>query len=188
MSSLIETDRDVRQLKEGDRTIVIGGGPAGLTAAYLLAKRGYSTITFEGTDMVGGISQTAMYNGYRFDIGGHRFFTKITPVQNLWEEILGDDFISVPRMSRIHYQGKFFNYPLVARNVLQNLGIGVLPDYVTQDFPDLIQVLPDLTSADVPVFLAYPEELRHSQRVSAFKDFVQDEIITYRKQLRAKVA
>ena len=78
------------------------------------------------------------------------------------------------------------NYFGVLQGVLQNLGIGVLPDYLTQDFPDLVRVLPDLASADVPVFLAYPEELRHSQRVSAFKDFVQDEIITYRKQLRAQ--
>ncbi|MEM1351860.1 MAG: LysR family transcriptional regulator [Pseudomonadota bacterium] len=76
------------------------------------------------------------------------------------------------------------NYFGVLQGVINNLGIGVLPDYVTQDFPDLIRVLPDLDSADVPVFLAYPEELRHSRRVSAFKDFVQDEIITYRKKLR----
>ena len=78
------------------------------------------------------------------------------------------------------------NYFGVLQGVLQNLGIGLLPDYVTQDFPDLVQVLPDLGSADVPVFLAYPEELRQSQRISAFKDFVQDEIIAYRKQLRSK--
>jgi DNA-binding transcriptional LysR family regulator len=78
------------------------------------------------------------------------------------------------------------NYFGVLQGVLNNLGIGILPNYVTQDFPDLVQVLPDLESADVPVFLAYPEELRHSQRVSAFKDFVQDEIISYRKQLRDK--
>ena len=78
------------------------------------------------------------------------------------------------------------NYFGVLQGVLHNLGIGVLPDYVTQDFPDLVRVLPDLESADVPVFLAYPEELRHSQRVSAFKDFVQEEIISYRKQLRDK--
>ena len=78
------------------------------------------------------------------------------------------------------------NYFGVLQGVLHNLGIGVLPDYVTRDFPDLVQVLPDLESADVPVFLAYPEELRHSQRVSAFKDFVQEEIISYRKQLREK--
>ncbi|WP_299963044.1 LysR family transcriptional regulator [uncultured Roseobacter sp.] len=78
------------------------------------------------------------------------------------------------------------NYFGVLQGVLNHLGIGVLPDYVTEDFPDLVQLLPDLESADVPVFLAYPEELRHSQRVSAFKDFVQEEIISYRKQLRQK--
>lgn len=78
------------------------------------------------------------------------------------------------------------NYFGVLQGVLHDLGIGVLPDYVTQDFPDLKRVLPDLESADVPVFLAYPEELRQSKRVAAFKDFVQDEIITYRKQLKAQ--
>jgi len=76
------------------------------------------------------------------------------------------------------------NYFGVLQGVLHNLGIGVLPDYLTQDFPDLVRVLPDVESADVPVFLAYPEELRQSKRVAAFKDFVQDEIITYRKQRR----
>jgi DNA-binding transcriptional LysR family regulator len=76
------------------------------------------------------------------------------------------------------------NYFGVLQGVLNNLGIGVLPNYLVQDFPDMVQVLPDIESADVPVFLAYPEELRQSKRVSAFKDFVQDEIITYRKILR----
>jgi DNA-binding transcriptional LysR family regulator len=76
------------------------------------------------------------------------------------------------------------NYFGVLQGVLNNLGIGVLPNYLIQDFPDMVQVLPDTESADVPVFLAYPEELRQSKRVSAFKDFVQDEIITYRKLLR----
>ncbi|MDF1727376.1 MAG: LysR family transcriptional regulator [Sulfitobacter sp.] len=76
------------------------------------------------------------------------------------------------------------NYFGVLQGVLHNLGIGVLPDYLVQDFPDLVRVLPDVESADVPVFLAYPEELRASKRVAAFKDFVQDEIITYRKQLK----
>jgi DNA-binding transcriptional LysR family regulator len=78
------------------------------------------------------------------------------------------------------------NYFGVLQGVLHNLGIGVLPDYVTQDFPDLVQLLPDLESADVPVFLAYPEELRQSQRIAAFRDFVQEEIISYRKQLKEK--
>ncbi|MFC3616327.1 LysR family transcriptional regulator [Lutimaribacter marinistellae] len=76
------------------------------------------------------------------------------------------------------------NYFGVLQGVLHDLGIGVLPDYVTEDFPALVQVLPDIVSADVPVYLAYPEELRHSQRISAFRDFVQDEIIAHRKTLR----
>ncbi len=80
------------------------------------------------------------------------------------------------------------NYFGVLQAVLHNLGVGVLPDYLIQDFPELVHVLPDVMSAEVPVFLAYPEELRQSKRVAVFRDFVQDEIITYRKQLRAKEA
>lgn len=76
------------------------------------------------------------------------------------------------------------NYFGVLQGVLHNLGVGILPDYVTQDFPDLVRVMPDIESAEVPVFLAYPEELRQSKRISAFKEFVQEEIIAYRKQLR----
>ncbi|MCF6232213.1 MAG: LysR family transcriptional regulator [Rhodobacteraceae bacterium] len=76
------------------------------------------------------------------------------------------------------------NYFGVLQGVLNNLGIGVLPDYITEDFPDLVHVLPETESGDVPVFLAYPEELRHSKRISAFRDFVQDEIIAHRKHLR----
>ena len=117
------TTREIRTLAPGDHIAIIGGGPAGLTSAYLLAKRGYSVTVLEGSDMVGGISQTARYKGYRFDIGGHRFFTKISPVQALWEELLGDDFIDVPRLSRIHYGGKYFNYPLKAFNALSGLGV-----------------------------------------------------------------
>ncbi|ASM72608.1 MULTISPECIES: LysR family transcriptional regulator [Roseobacteraceae] len=78
------------------------------------------------------------------------------------------------------------NYFGVLQGVLHNLGIGVLPDYLANDFPELVRVLPNLESADVPVFLAYPEELRHSQRISAFRDFVQEEILLYRKQLKSK--
>ena len=72
---------------------------------------------------MGGISRTAQYKGFRFDIGGHRFFTKIAPVQALWEEILGEEFITVPRLSRIHYNGRFFDYPLKAGNALAGLGV-----------------------------------------------------------------
>ena len=76
----------------------------------------------ESDSVVGGISRTARYKDYRFDIGGHRFFTKIAPVQALWEELLGDELIDVPRLSRILYNGKFFNYPLKAGNALAGLG------------------------------------------------------------------
>jgi protoporphyrinogen oxidase len=74
-------------------TVVIGGGPAGLTAAYCLAKHGLHSIVLEKGDRVGGISRTETYKDYRFDIGGHRFFTKVPEVQHLWREMLGDDFI-----------------------------------------------------------------------------------------------
>ena len=115
--------RRVAPLRPGDRVVVIGAGPAGLTAAYLLSKQGFQVTVLESSDIMGGISQTAQYKGYRFDIGGHRFFTKIEPVQALWEELLASEFISVPRMSRIHYQGKYFDYPLRAMNALRGLGV-----------------------------------------------------------------
>ena len=76
------------------------------------------------------------------------------------------------------------NYFGVLQGVLHNLGVGVLPDYVTEDFPDLVRVLPDVESGEVPVFLAYPEELRQSKRISAFRDFVQEEIISHRRKMR----
>ena len=114
--------RTVAPLEAGDRVVIIGAGPAGLTAAYLLAKAGVRPTVLEADDIVGGISRTAQYKGFRFDIGGHRFFTKIEPVQALWEEILADELILVPRMSRIYYNGRFFDYPLKAANALRGLG------------------------------------------------------------------
>src|ERR671938_2037521 len=115
--------RSIAQLAPGDRVVIVGAGPAGLTAAYVLAKQGVAVTVLEGDDTVGGISRTAQYRGYRFDIGGHRFFTKIRPVEELWHEILGPEFISVPRLSRIHYDGKYFDYPLKAGNALRGLGL-----------------------------------------------------------------
>jgi protoporphyrinogen oxidase len=103
---------------------IIGAGPAGLTAGYLLTKQGYSVAIIEkDTRYVGGISRTVEHEGYRFDIGGHRFFSKSEQVVNLWNEILPDDFIQRPRMSRIYYEGKFYSYPLRAFEALWNLGI-----------------------------------------------------------------
>ncbi len=103
---------------------IIGAGPAGLTAAYLLGKAGYSVTVIEKDPVyVGGISRTVEHQGFRFDIGGHRFFSKSQPVVDLWNEILPDDFIERPRMSRIYYEGKFYSYPLRAFEALGNLGI-----------------------------------------------------------------
>ena len=103
---------------------IIGAGPAGLTAAYLLTKAGYSVTVIEKDPVyVGGISRTVEHEGFRFDIGGHRFFSKSQEVVDLWNEILPDDFIQRPRMSRIYYEGKFYSYPLRAFEALWNLGI-----------------------------------------------------------------
>ena len=104
------------------RTVVIGAGPAGLVTAYDLVRNGQEAIVLEQADKVGGISRTETYKGYRFDIGGHRFFTKVGEVQSLWKEILGDDFIQVPRLSRIYYRNRFFDYPLSISSTLKNIG------------------------------------------------------------------
>lgn len=103
--------------------IITGAGPAGLTAAYELVNRGIVPLVLEKGDKVGGIARTEIYKGYRFDIGGHRFYTKVEVVQQLWLDVLGKDFIKVPRLSRIYYRGRFYNYPLSAFNTLSNLGI-----------------------------------------------------------------
>jgi protoporphyrinogen oxidase len=104
--------------------LVIGAGPAGLTAAYCLTKETPSVVVIERDPVyVGGISRTVHYKDFMFDIGGHRFFSKSKEVVDLWREILPDDFIERPRLSRIFYGGKFYSYPLNAFEALSNLGI-----------------------------------------------------------------
>ena len=104
--------------------VIIGAGPAGLTAAYQLTKRGVASTVLEADNVVGGISRTAERDGWRFDIGGHRFFTKVRAVEAIWHEILpGDEFMTRPRLSRIYYGGKFYDYPLTGMNALRNLGV-----------------------------------------------------------------
>jgi protoporphyrinogen oxidase len=103
--------------------VVVGAGPAGLTAAYELAKRDAPVEVFEADSVVGGISRTVERDGWRFDIGGHRFFTKVAQVESLWHEILSEDeFLIRPRMSRIYYRHTLFDYPLRAMNALRGLG------------------------------------------------------------------
>jgi protoporphyrinogen oxidase len=103
--------------------LIAGAGPAGLTAAYELAERGAASIVFERDTIVGGHARTANYRGYRFDMGGHRFFTKIPRVQQIWDDLMGDDMLRVPRLSRIYFNRRFFQYPLQIGNVLGGLGL-----------------------------------------------------------------
>jgi protoporphyrinogen oxidase/predicted dehydrogenase len=104
-------------------TAILGGGPAGLTAAYMLGRRGRPGTVFEADGSVGGIAKTIEFDGFRFDLGGHRFFTKLGPVQRLWEEMMGDEFLTRPRLSRIYYNGKYFSYPITAKDVVSRLGL-----------------------------------------------------------------
>jgi len=104
-------------------TIIFGAGPAGLAGATRLITGQKKILIAEKGGQVGGISKTIKYKGYCFDLGGHRFFTKSHEVMNLWEKTLGKDFLTRPRLSRIYYRGKFFNYPLKPINALLNLGL-----------------------------------------------------------------
>ena len=116
-SNILEESR-----RANTKVVIIGAGPAGLSAAYELIKKDVPSIVLEADSVVGGISRTVEYKGYRFDIGGHRFFTKISIIDRIWHEVLGKDFIKRDRVSRIYYRGKFFDYPLQPLNVFIGLG------------------------------------------------------------------
>src|SRR5207248_1902744 len=104
--------------------VIIGAGPAGLTAAYQLCKLGIPSVVVEKDSVVGGIARTVRHNGCYFEIGGHRFFTKVKVVENLWREILSEEnFLKRRRLSRIYYKKKFFDYPLRLSNALSGLGL-----------------------------------------------------------------
>jgi protoporphyrinogen oxidase len=118
------TDKAAQSGPGAPRVVIVGAGPAGLTAAYMLSKHGIASTILESDTIVGGISRTVERDGWRFDIGGHRFFTKVKPVDDLWFEILGaDEFLQRPRMSRIYYRRKLIDYPIKPLNALRSLGI-----------------------------------------------------------------
>ena len=110
--------------EEGKKVVIVGAGPAGLTAAYELCKASIPSVIIEKDDVVGGLSRTVNYKGYHFDIGGHRFFTKVEAVDRMWREVLNNgQFLRRDRLSRIYYNQRFFHYPLRASNALFGIGI-----------------------------------------------------------------
>ena len=108
--------------RHGQTTLILGAGPAGLTAGYLLAKLGRRVLVLEAEEQVGGLSKTVVRDGYRFDLGGHRFFTKSPEVESLWLEVLGEELLLRPRLSRIYWNGRFLDYPLSGHDVVRKLG------------------------------------------------------------------
>ena len=117
-SKLVDQQRSSQK-----QVIIIGAGPAGLTAGYELAKLDLHPTILETGDKVGGLARTENYKGFYFDIGGHRFFTKVEEVNKLWHELLGENLLRRPRLSRIYYKGRFFDYPLKPFNALFGLGV-----------------------------------------------------------------
>jgi protoporphyrinogen oxidase/GT2 family glycosyltransferase len=117
-----DTDNSGETESSDENVVIIGAGPAGLTAAYELSKHGRLAVVLESDSMVGGIARTVDYKGYLFDIGGHRFFSKWAEVNQLWREILGDKFLERQRTSRILYRNRFFLYPLKLGDVLRGMG------------------------------------------------------------------
>jgi protoporphyrinogen oxidase len=118
-----QIDLPLRRLDGGARTAVLGAGPGGLTAAYVLARAQRPAVVFEADSTVGGLARTVEFDGYRFDMGGHRFFTKLQPVQQLWMDMLGEELLTRPRLSRIYYDGTYFTYPLKLQDVVRRLGV-----------------------------------------------------------------
>jgi protoporphyrinogen oxidase len=117
----IQADADQADAVKAD-VIILGAGPAGLTAAYELSGKGVSSIVLERDSVVGGLAKTVDYKGHLFDLGGHRFYTKIALIERIWRDVLGADFLARPRLSRIYYRSRFFSYPLDAADVVRGLG------------------------------------------------------------------
>jgi protoporphyrinogen oxidase len=123
VTSSLPLPLDGRTNAREEPTLILGAGPAGLTAGYLLAQRGRPVVVVEAESQVGGLAKTVVRDGYRFDLGGHRFFTKSKEVERLWHEVLSDEFLLRPRMSRIYWNGRFLDYPLRGPDVLRKLGV-----------------------------------------------------------------
>jgi len=130
-------------LTKKDKIIILGGGLTGLSAGYTLTKAGFGVKVFEGDSLVGGLSKTIGHNGFRFDLGGHRFFTKDEKINNFVKELMGGELISVPRKSKIYMRGKYFDYPLKPLNAIFGLGLAttlnIIADYGIEKIKRLIK-------------------------------------------------
>ncbi len=113
---------DPHQTQGPRKFVIVGAGPAGLTAGYELTRLGHRPLVLEQSGTVGGLARTEQYRGFYFDMGGHRFFTKVEEVKKMWHEVLGRDFLRRPRLSRIYYRNRFFDYPLKPLNAIRGLG------------------------------------------------------------------
>jgi protoporphyrinogen oxidase len=120
--SATQETRDNATQGNATQVVILGGGPAGLTAAYELSNLGIECVVLERDAVVGGLARTVEHKGFRFDIGGHRFYTKVSLVQQMWRDILGDDFLTCKRLSRIYYKSRFFQYPLEPFDAVCGLG------------------------------------------------------------------
>jgi len=131
---------------------ILGAGISGLTAGYVLTKHGRAVTIFEAEDSVGGASKTLSYNGFRFDLGGHRFYTKKEEINSFVKEIMGDELMEVSRVSKIYLDGKMFNYPLTPSNAFFHMGLlkifQILGDYFFFKMRNKIALRPDLTYKD----------------------------------------
>lgn len=159
-------------MKTDDKIIIIGAGPAGLTAAYELVKHGQTALILEADPVyVGGIARTVQYKGYRFDIGGHRFFSKSQEVMDLWQEVLGDDFLTRPRLSRWFYRGKFFDYPIQPLEILRVFGLlESFLMFLSYLKIKLFPIKPEVTLADYYInrfgrFLAQPFFIDYNEKL-----------------------
>jgi len=168
--------------------LIIGAGPAGLTAGYELVNKGYSVTILEQDNVVGGISRTIKHKGYRFDIGGHRFFTKNKKIEKWWHKIMGDDFLIRPRLSRWYYNHKFFNYPIKPFEMLRVFGLvessKIFSSYIkAKIFP----IKPETSLADwsinsfgshlaEPFFIDYNKKLWGENPSQLSKDFANQRV------------
>jgi protoporphyrinogen oxidase len=128
MGALIRNGRTFPNSLKGpslkERHVIAGAGPAGLTVAWQLARRGEPSVVLESDpEYVGGLARTVRYKGHRFDIGGHRFYSKSAEINDLWKEMLPTEFIQVSRLSRIYYNRAFFPYPISVGSTLAGLGL-----------------------------------------------------------------